>query len=150
MKLKVPPAITTALVAVIMWVITTYLFWNALIFSVPNWIPVIIATLSILLGVAGLVQFHSHQTSIDPHKPEKATSLVHSGIYRFSRNPMYLGLLLLLVAYGCYLGAGHSLLILPLFVWYMNEFQIKPEEEILLQKFGADYQTYKKNVRRWI
>lgn len=150
MKLKVPPGIIAAVCAILMWVIYKYLSWSNLHFSFPLWIPVSIAAVGGLFGLVGLIQFYTYQTSIDPHKPDKATALVSSGIYRFSRNPMYLGLLVTLIAWGIHLGSSFSFLILPLFVWYMNRFQIKPEEEILEQQFGTGYRSYKKNVRRWI
>jgi protein-S-isoprenylcysteine O-methyltransferase Ste14 len=63
---------------------------------------------------------------------------------------VYVGFLLLLVAWAFYLMSVAALALLPLFVWYMNRFQIAPEERFLLQKFGADYQAYTKQVRRWL
>ena len=68
----------------------------------------------------------------------------------YSRNPMYLGFLLLLLALACYLMNVAAMALLPLFVLYMNRFQIAPEERFLLQKFGAEYQAYCERVRRWL
>jgi len=82
--------------------------------------------------------------------PDKSTTLVTDGIYRISRNPMYLGLLFLLVAASLYFSSFLSILIIPAFIWYLTEFQIKPEEESLKRVFGEDYETYLKKVRRWV
>jgi len=76
--------------------------------------------------------------------------LVARGIYRYSRNPMYLGFLLLLTALACYLMNAAAFILLPLFLLYMNRFQIVPEERHLLQKFGTEYQAYTTQVRRWL
>jgi protein-S-isoprenylcysteine O-methyltransferase Ste14 len=111
----------------------------------------------VLLGVAGLgsamagvVAFRAHRTTVDPVHPDGATSIVSSGIYRISRNPMYLGFALMLSALAVQLDSVVALIGVPLFVLYMNRFQIKPEERLLTEKFGAQYETYLGNVRRWI
>ncbi len=88
---------------------------------------------------------------MNPTNPSNASSLVVHGIYRVSRNPMYLGALMLLIAWGIYLGNLMVLVALPAaFVIYMNKFQIGPEEQALQQLFGDDFVSYKKKVRRWI
>jgi len=85
-----------------------------------------------------------------PFNPYQTSSLVISGLYRFSRNPMYFGMLLTLTAWVLYLGHPVGLIGLVLFVLYMNEFQIKPEEKAMHEKFGDEYATYQDRVRRWI
>jgi len=88
---------------------------------------------------------------VNPTKPSDASSLVVQGIYRVSRNPMYLGVLLLLIAWGIYLEHLIVVFVLPAaFVIYMNKFQIEPEEQALQKLFGDDFASYKKKVRRWI
>jgi protein-S-isoprenylcysteine O-methyltransferase Ste14 len=96
-----------------------------------------------------LVQFFAKKTSIDPRSPEKVSTLVTGGLYQLSRNPMYLALLILLLAWGLYLGNAFNTLLAAVFVWYMNQFQIIPEEEILLRRFGTEYKQYCALVRRW-
>ena len=83
-------------------------------------------------------------------KPETASSIVTVGIYRFTRNPMYLGLAFALAGWAIYLANLAALLIVPIFVAYMTQFQIKPEERALLAKFGADFAAYMAAVRRWL
>ncbi|MFW6157346.1 MAG: methyltransferase family protein [Balneolaceae bacterium] len=150
MELKIPPAVVTLLAGGGMWAIERYLEWSGVLFEAPLWLGICFLASGMLFGLFGLIQFYKAYTSVDPHKPGKASSLVKDGIYRISRNPMYVGLLLILLAYGIYLGNLLSLAILPLFVMYLNRFQILPEEQVLKRKFGADYERYKSQVRRWI
>ncbi|HEX6927780.1 MAG TPA: isoprenylcysteine carboxylmethyltransferase family protein, partial [Gammaproteobacteria bacterium] len=82
--------------------------------------------------------------------PGRASALVVAGIYRRSRNPMYLGFALLLLALGIHLRSLSALLILPAFVLYMNRFQIAPEERALEARFGEEYNVYRQSVRRWL
>ena len=98
----------------------------------------------------GLVEFYKSSTSIDPYKPDKASSLVTSGIYGISRNPMYAGLLFILAGYGFYLGNVLVFAMLPPFMGYMSRYQIIPEEQVIEQKFGDEYRKYKSEVRRWL
>ena len=87
-------------------------------------------------------------TMIHQLYPDKSKYLIVSGVYRFSRNPMYLGFYLWLLSYTLYLGDVLMVLLTPLFIVYINRFQIVPEEKILFDKFGADYLSYKNSVRR--
>jgi protein-S-isoprenylcysteine O-methyltransferase Ste14 len=83
-------------------------------------------------------------------KPQNTTGIVTSGLYKFSRNPMYVGLLIILTGYAIWLGSVTPFLLLPLFYWLITQMQIKPEERILQQKFGQEYLDYKNTVRRWL
>jgi len=95
-------------------------------------------------------QFLKQKTTVDPRKPQKASSLVTNGLYAFSRNPMYLALLFILLAWCLYLGNAFNYLIAALFVGYMNRFQIFPEEVVLQEMFGKAYVAYCSKVRRWL
>ena len=88
------------------------------------------------LGLLGVYQFRKQGTTVDPRIPEQSASLVTSGVYQFSRNPMYVGMLLMLVGWGIYLGNIASFIMLPIFILYMNRFQIMPEETFMAEKFG--------------
>jgi protein-S-isoprenylcysteine O-methyltransferase Ste14 len=109
--------------------------------------------LSLLGGVfslGGIVAFRRARTTVNPHRPAKATVLVTTGVYRVTRNPMYLGLVFLLVASTVYLSVP-LLLFGPLaFVLYIGRFQIRPEERVLAGLFGAEYSRYTSRVRRWL
>ncbi|MCE2573820.1 methyltransferase family protein [Motilimonas eburnea] len=106
--------------------------------------------LGLIFGLSGVGLFRRFNTTVNPINPEQASTLVTSGIYRFSRNPMYLGLLFCLLAWASYLGALTAFLVAPLFVIYMNLFQIIPEEQVLTRLFGESYQAYCRRVRRWL
>jgi len=110
---------------------------------------IFIATGVLFIFVAGAV-FHTVKTTVNPTKPDATESLVVSGVYRLSRNPMYLGALLALVGWVVFLSHPLPVLFLPGFVAYLNRFQIAPEERALAGKFGAEYDRYKQAVPRWL
>lgn len=109
----------------------------------------VLIVLAILIICMAILQFLGKRTTVNPHRPENTKALITSGIYNYTRNPMYLGLLLCLIAFGLYLQNAFNTLMVGGFVFYMNRFQIMPEEEILTQKFGQEYKLYTKLVRRW-
>jgi len=102
------------------------------------------------LSIAGVVSFRFAKTTVNPMKPEKTSALVCSGVYRLTRNPMYLGLALVLVAWAVFLSSAWALLGPLAFVLYMNRFQIAPEERALASMFGVPYAAYRSRVRRWM
>lgn len=105
--------------------------------------------LGVLVILISVIQFFITKTTVDPLNPKKTSKLVTNGIYKFTRNPMYLGMLLFLLAFGLKLGNAFNTLIAAGFVSYMNRFQIKPEEKVLAKMFGKDYNIYCKLTRRW-
>lgn len=119
---------------------------------IPGKLPVaiVLALAGALIGLAGVAAFRRHRTTVNPFTPERSSSVVDTGIYRFSRNPMYLGLLLGLLGWGVFLGNWVSVLLLPAFVAYMNRFQIRAEERALAARFGPQYLEYSRSVRRWL
>lgn len=150
LECKIPPAVLFAADAVLMGVIYKYL--PILSYSLPlrKQLLWIFFAAGVLIGLAGLAAFWKRRTTIDPHRPEKASAIVRYGIYKFSRNPMYLGLLVILTGIAIYFANLINILLLIGFVLYMNRFQIIPEERAMAKKFGDDFSDYKKSVRRWI
>jgi len=110
----------------------------------------VLAAMGVLLDLAGVVHFLRTKTTVNPLKPSAASALVTRGVYKFTRNPMYLGMALLLMAWAIYLANVAALAVLPVFVLYMNRFQIAPEERALEARFGAEYSRYRARVRRWL
>jgi protein-S-isoprenylcysteine O-methyltransferase Ste14 len=104
----------------------------------------------IAVAAAGIVVFRRARTTVNPLKPDTASALVASGIFRLTRNPMYLGGLFCLVGWAVFLANVAAFLLLPLFVLYLNRFQIAPEERALTARFGADFAAYCGKVRRWL
>ncbi len=109
-----------------------------------------VALLGALISILGVVAFKRARTTVNPMKPESSSSLVVAGIYRLTRNPMYLGFLLILLGWAAYLSNALSVLAIPAFVLYMTVFQIRPEERALDSLFGPEFAAYKARVRRWI
>lgn len=106
--------------------------------------------LSALVAVCAFATFWRARTTINPLQPDRASVLVTHGIYRFTRNPMYLSLLLLLLAYASHLGSWLAFTGPLAYVAYITRFQILPEERVLAAKFGVDFQAYVRQVRRWV
>jgi protein-S-isoprenylcysteine O-methyltransferase Ste14 len=103
------------------------------------------------LGIAAdsLRRFVAARTTWHPTHPQRASALVIEGPYRYTRNPMYLGLLLMLVGWGLWLGSVAALAVVPAWMALLTRLQIEPEERALLERFGGDYAQYRDSVRRW-
>lgn len=102
-----------------------------------------------VFGFGGVLRFRQHGTTVSPTRPAQASVLVTTGLYRLSRNPMYLGLLCWTMALACHLG-GMGVWIGPLVLWgWLDRFQIVPEERALQARFGEEYAEYCRRVRRW-
>lgn len=150
MKTKIPPPVILLTFGIAMWLVarqaTSYLF------SVPYplILSCVIAALGFACAAAGVVEFYKANTTVNPHRIRKASALVTSGIFRFTRNPMYVGLLLVLVGWFLWLGTVVNAVLLFLFVVAITELQIKPEEHALAELFGDDYRQYCSRVRRWV
>jgi protein-S-isoprenylcysteine O-methyltransferase Ste14 len=144
----VPPPIVAACFAAAM----LGLAWAApaLTFPIPSALAFPVAAAGVSLDLVALLHFLRKRTSINAMKPESASALATGGIYRLSRNPMYLGLATLLLAWAIYLGNLAALAGVPVFILYMNSFQIAAEERVLEARFGAEYIAYRSRVRRWL
>ena len=150
LEAKVPPPVVTLAAGAIMWGIARF----APEFAMPSGIRLGLSAAILVVGIgfsaAGIRSFRRARTTIKPTRPEKASSLVRTGVYRVTRNPMYLGLLLALGAWAVFLSSAWALLGMAGFVLYLNRFQIEPEERALASLFGAEYASYKASVRRWL
>lgn len=150
LELKIPPPIVLLLVAGAMWWVASH----APHFELPTPIRV---GLAVVLGLVGMVfsssgarAFRRAKTTINPMKPAESSTLVCTGIYRVTRNPMYVGLTCLLLGWAVFLTSPWTLLGPLGFALYITRFQIVPEERVLAAKFGADYAAYQSKVRRWL
>ncbi len=150
LELKVPPPLVALLTAAAMWGIGGV---TPVIKAPPRVravVAIVVALAGVATGISALAAFRRAKTTHNPMKPETSSSLVTSGVYRFTRNPMYAGLALALLAWAVFLSSPWALLGIVVFVLYMNRFQIAPEERILAGKFGAAYSAYQGTVRRWL
>ncbi len=150
LELKVPPVLVLLLSAAAMWVVKGLVPGHG--FRVPGQdiIAALAFTAALAVGVRGVLVFRRHETTVNPSTPDAASSVVTSDIFRYTRNPMYVALVLVLVAWGLFLASLPALLVLPGFVAYMTRFQILPEERALSARFGAPYDDYRRTVRRWV
>ncbi|GAA0790380.1 methyltransferase family protein [Marinobacterium sediminicola] len=149
LELKLPPPAIATLVALLMYAGDQVSPAFMQVPLDPRW-AIIVMVLAMLLGMMAVAHFVRVGTTVHPHCPEKSSHLVVRGIYRYSRNPMYLSLVLMLVAWALYLGWVLSPLGWALFVLWMTRFQIRPEERILARLFGDEYRDYCRRVRRWL
>ncbi len=149
LELKVPPVVVLLIAAIAMWYLRRV---PAASFDLPGARIAAAALLAagILVAVRGVIAFRWHGTTVNPHTPGKSSTIVRTDVYRLTRNPMYLGLALALVSFGLWLGSLASLAVVPLFVVYLTQFQIKPEERALEASFGRAYAEYRRAVRRWL
>jgi protein-S-isoprenylcysteine O-methyltransferase Ste14 len=150
LELKVPPLLLLLLFGAALWgvaQVTPALAWSTIVRLASC---AMLAAGGGAVVVSGVWSFRRSGTTVNPTAPGSATELVTGGIYRYTRNPMYVGMLLWLAASGTWLANPWALLVCVLFVFYMNRFQIGPEERALEALFGAAYRAYESRVRRWI
>ena len=150
LELKVPPPIVALLVAFAMWCVSRYAGAQAAPELVRVPLAIALAVIGLAFDVSGFVAFRRARTTINPMKPRSASAMVDSGIYRVTRNPMYVGLFFMLLAWAAFLW---SWWVLPgpfAFAAYLRRFQIAQEEDALASLFGAQYLSYKSRVRRWL
>lgn len=119
-------------------------------FIAREWLSLLVALVGLALLAGSGILFKRYSTTINPFEPDKASTLVVSGWYRWTRNPMYLGFLGILIAWILYLANVFALFVTPLFIMSINHFNIIPEEKALHHQFGHTYVRYKQRVRRWI
>jgi protein-S-isoprenylcysteine O-methyltransferase Ste14 len=150
LELKLPPVVVVLLVGLMM--AGSARIAPNLAFAVPSRRAVAIglAVVGTVIALAGVVSFRRARTTVDPRYPQRVSALVTSGIYRFTRNPMYLGMLVTLAGWAVELGHVLPFLFLPLFVAVLNRLQIQPEERVLVARFGPEFAEYSARVRRWI
>ena len=148
LALKVPPVAQVIITAAAMYGVSKMV--PALTFSLNGSTALALGVMGLSLGIMGVTQFRIAQTTPNPQALEKVSSLVTSGVYQYSRNPMYVGLVLILLGWAFYLSHFLAFVLLPIFILYMTRFQIQPEERMMARKFGKTYQDYLNKVRRWI
>ena len=148
MNNKIPPPIITLICGL-------GIYFSRPLFPKYNYISIdIIAASFLLLGIIILItavlSFKRQSTTLSPLQPEKASYLVVSGIFKYSRNPMYLGMLLILISMTIKFNFVGGILIIFAFITFITKFQIIPEETALEKLFGKEFTRYKKKTKRWI
>jgi protein-S-isoprenylcysteine O-methyltransferase Ste14 len=148
LELKVPPVIIFALTVAAGW-------WCNQQMLLPMHTPmhtfgIILFVVGIFTGIAGVIEFRKHRTTVNPHKPHQSSTLVATGIFRYSRNPMYLGLVLCILSMAVYMGEYSIILLSVLMAGYLYRFQIKPEEQHMHLRFGEEFEIYRQRTGRWL
>lgn len=142
----------------VIWLLTAALMWLSSALTRDNHVPIVariaMASLCFCAGIALVIhvriELDRAHTTWHPSEPERSTSLVTSGPFRFSRNPMYLGMWLVLVGWAAVLQGIPALALTILFMLYVTRFQIVPEERALFATMGDEYREYASRVRRWL
>lgn len=148
MNNKIPPPIVTLICG--LGIYFSRPFFPEYILSINNILSIFILFLGLGILFISAASFKKHQTTINPLKPEQASSLVISGVFSFSRNPMYLGMVFILISISIKFNLLGGLLITSMFVLFIKKFQIIPEEAAMHKLFPKEFASYKENTRRWI
>lgn len=150
MQAKIPPPVVAALVAAAMYGVSMSPL--ALTFDTGRngWISGALLLAGAVLAGLGVIQFRQHRTTVDPLRPNKASTLVTSGVYRRTRNPMYLGMLLVLLGLGVLFDSLAAVVLALGFIPLITTLQIRAEEAAMHTLFGTEFDAYKATVRRWL
>jgi protein-S-isoprenylcysteine O-methyltransferase Ste14 len=150
LELKIPPLALCAVFAVVILAFGYAVPIANAPFPGHRVAAITILLVGVAVAVAGVVQFRRARTTVNPMAPNRASSIVGSGVFALSRNPMYLGMALALLGLSAWRSTLLGYLLVPLFCLYMTKFQIKPEERALLARFGEEFAAYMARVRRWL
>ena len=148
MKTKIPPPILAVLMIGLVYLST--LLFEPVTFDYQGVLSILFVIIGLACALPSFRLFSRHKTTISPFTPSETAVLLTEGMYRYSRNPMYLGLLLLIISATIWFGSWLGILMSLIFIFLMNSLQIIPEEDALLEIFGEEYNEYKNKVRRWI
>ncbi len=136
--------------ALLMWLVTRATAALDFAFPARSVFAIGLALIGFATSMSGALTFRRAHTTLNPTRPESTSLLVDWGVYSVTRNPMYLGLLLILTGWALFLSNALAYFFLPAFVLYINRFQIAPEERVLTSLFGQDFVAYQSRVRRWL
>ncbi len=149
MKLKIPPPFQGLFAAALVWGLDQLFPALSTSFPLQKTLALVLIVVGAGIDLISVFAFFKAKTTINPLSPQATKQLVVSGTFRISRNPMYLGMLLILSGWAIWVGNVTGVLAILLFVNSITYSQIKPEEKVLEEKFGSIYTEYKASVRRW-
>ncbi len=150
LELKIPPPIAAVFTGAVMWLAARLLPAIHMADRRRLLLTALCAALGVIVALLGFAALSQANTTINPVNPERASSVVTGGIYNYTRNPMYVGLTTLLVAWNIWLSVPWLIFGPAAFMLYLTRFQIIPEERAMSSKFGRAYDEYRKRVRRWL
>lgn len=149
-ELKIPPVLVFVIFAGLMWLTPVAFELEKVHLKYNRLYLLSFLSLALIILLISAYSFKKAHTTVNPIKPNNSSSLVTTGIYRITRNPVYVSFTLLLISWGVFLSTIESLVFIPIFIAYINYFQIIPEEKALHGIFGQPYRDYKNKVRRWV
>lgn len=150
LELKIPPPVVAVLLALGMYFASNVLPGAHFALPLRTALAILFGFAGVAVNIAGILAFRRHRTTVNPLRPDRATKLVRDGIFRWTRNPMYLGMLLMLLGWALQLSSAAAIAgPLLLFAW-LTRFQIIPEERALKQNFPDEFAAYTQAVRRWL
>ncbi|KAG2386485.1 hypothetical protein C9374_002229 [Naegleria lovaniensis] len=163
LELKIPPLLLLVLCLLLQYALSTYVSpfltsesnpaWQtnfSHLFAVRVGLMTVVMIFGLFIAWLGVRAFHQSKTTVNPLNPSEASSLVSNGIFAYTRNPMYVGMSVVAFGFSLFLLDPFAFLFVPLFVMYLNHFQIIPEERELRKIFGKEFEEYMLRVRRWI
>ena len=150
LNLKIPPAAVVLVTALLMWLSSWAAPTVGLVVPGRDLVALSLAVAGAVTSILGVASFRRAGTTVNPLTPDASSTLVCSGVYALSRNPMYLGFLMLLLGWGIWVSNALAFLFVPVFFVYMNRFQIEPEERALRSLYGQAFAAYTTRVRRWL
>ena len=148
MNNKIPPPIVTLVFGLCIYLSKS--FFPEFSFSILSSLSIISFIVGISVLVTAIISFKNHETTVNPISIEKASSLVVTGIFKYSRNPMYLGMSFILLGLTLKYNLIGGLIFTGLFMLFITIFQIKPEETAMEKLFDQEWKDYVSNVRRWL
>ena len=148
MKNKIPPPIVTLFFG--LWIYFSKDYFFSFEYKFLGTLSYMCFLIGLIILILAVNSFKKHNTNVNPIKIENASSLVISGVFEYSRNPMYLGMVMILFGLALMFNVIGGTLFTLLFTVYMTKFQIKPEEKVMEKLFGEDFLQYKQNVRMWL
>lgn len=148
LKTKIPPPIVTLGFGILIFYSTQII--PSVTFPLQRSLGAVFLFAGLGVTLSAILTFRRLQTTINPLQPNTASSLATTGVFKLSRNPMYLGLLLILISLSIYSGALAAMVLLPGFIIYITLYQILPEEQAMQMLFSEAYTDYCQQVRRWI
>ncbi len=148
MNNKIPPPIVTFICGIVIYFSKT--FFNQFFSYSNNTISLFLLIFGLVVFISAVKSFRTHKTTVNPLEPRKASSLVTSGIFKFSRNPMYLGMLIILLSISFKFNIIGGMITSLFFYIFITKFQIIPEEVAMKELFGNEFIDYEKKTRRWI
>jgi protein-S-isoprenylcysteine O-methyltransferase Ste14 len=150
LELKIPPLVAAFLAGATMWVAAYLLPAVHRTGQLRFVVAVVCAAFGVIIAFLGFWAFRQAKTTVNPVTPEAASSVVTGGVYSYTRNPMYVGLMFVLLGWAVWLSVPWVFIGPFAFALFLTRFQIIPEERVMSSKFGRDYDEYRERVRRWL